>query len=166
MKVLTEKIDFDLAGNPIQDATFDDNRTFERTFVLLGLGVSYSPNDNLEVYGNISQNYRSVTFNDIRVVNPSFQVDENITDESGFTADFGVRGKWKEVISFDLGGYALLYDDRLGEVLKAEVRENASGELVETGRVVRFRGNIGQAVMFGLESFVGMGYGWHFFYRN
>ena len=47
-----------------------------------------------------------------------------------------------------------MYDNRLGEVLRAETRVNADGELEETGRVVRFRGNIGRAFMYGLESLV------------
>ncbi|MEX2364334.1 MAG: TonB-dependent receptor, partial [Balneolaceae bacterium] len=145
-------INFDLAGNPIQNETLEDNRIFDRKFALFGIGISYSPNITTEFYGNFSQNYRSVTFADIRVVNPSFQVDPNISDEKGFTADFGVRGKIGNVISYELGGFGLSYEDRLGEVLRAETRENASGEMEETGRVVRFRGNIGQAFMYGIES--------------
>ncbi len=81
-----KRVNFDLAGNPIQNQTFEDNRTFDRNFLLLGLGLSYYAGSSTELYGNISQNYRSVTFNDIRVVNPTFQVDPNITDEDGFTA--------------------------------------------------------------------------------
>lgn len=149
-----EKIDFDLAGNPIRDTTFTDNRDLERHFVLLGIGASYKPQPGLEAYGNISQNYRSVTFTDIRVVNPSFQIDPNISDEKGFTADIGIRGRFKQLVSYDIGAFGLLYDGRLGEVLKAETRLNASGQLVETGRVVRFRGNIGSAFMYGLESMI------------
>ncbi len=147
-----KKIDFDLAGNPIRNAEFEDNRIFDRSFVLLGIGLSYKPDLNTELFGNFSQNYRSVTFSDIRIVNPSFQVDPNISDEDGFTFDFGLRGRLKEVLSYDLGGFALLYDNRLGEVLRAETRPNADGEIVETGRVVRFRGNIGQAFIYGMES--------------
>jgi Fe(3+) dicitrate transport protein len=41
----------------------------------------------------------------------------------------------------------------LGEVLKSETRTNAVGEEVETGRIIRFRGNIGTAFIYGLESF-------------
>ena len=145
------KIDFNLAGTPIQDQTFEDNRTFERTFVLVGVGGSFKPKPEQEVYVNFSQNYRSVTFNDIRVVNPSFQIDPNISDEKGFTADIGFRGRNKR-LSFDLSGYGLLYDDRLGEVLRAETRQNADGSITETGRVIRFRGNIGQAFIYGFES--------------
>ncbi|MEX0723354.1 MAG: TonB-dependent receptor [Gracilimonas sp.] len=147
-----KRVNFDLAGNPIQNQTFEDNRIFDRSFVLLGLGLSYLPNSNTELYGNFSQNYRSVTFNDIRVVNPTFQVDPEITDESGFTTDFGTRGSIGESISYDVGGFGLLYDNRIGEVLRAETRVNAEGNTEETGRVVRYRGNIGQAFMYGIES--------------
>ncbi|MEX0780497.1 MAG: TonB-dependent receptor [Balneolales bacterium] len=147
-----KRINFDLAGNPIQDDTFEDTRNFDRQFVLFGLGLSYFPRRNMELYGNFSQNYRSVTFNDIRIVNPSFQVDQNISDERGFTSDFGIRGNFNNLLLYDIGGFGLLYDDRLGEVLRAELRQNAKGEMAETGRVVRFRGNIGQAFTYGFES--------------
>jgi len=143
----------DLAGNPLLNEEIEDNRVFDRTFLLLGLGVSYKITPTTELYGNFSQNYRSVTFSDIRVVNPSFQVDENIGDEDGFTADLGMRGRIKDALSYDLSVFGLLYDNRLGEVLKSETRTNAAGAEVETGRIVRFRGNIGTAFMYGLESF-------------
>src|SRR6056297_68919 len=147
-----KRVNFDLAGNPIQNQTFEDNRTFDRNFLLLGLGLSYFTGETTEIYGNISQNYRSVTFNDIRVVNPTFQVDPNITDEDGFTADFGIRGRAGQSLSYELGAFGLVYNNRIGEVLRAETRVNADGEIEETGRVVRFRGNIGQAFMYGIES--------------
>lgn len=148
-----QRINFDLAGNPILRDTMEDNRTLRRSFVLLGLGSSYRPNDKIELYANVSQNYRSVTFSDIRVINPSFQVDPNISDEQGGTADAGLRGrtdKW----SFDFSAFALLYDNRLGEVLKAEERINSEGMPIPTGRVIRFRTNVGRALLYGLESVV------------
>lgn len=149
-----KRTDFDLAGNPIRDTTFTDNRQFERRFVLLGLGIGYEPTESFEIYANISQNYRSVTFTDIRIVNPSFQIDPDISDETGFTADLGFRGRFSEWFSYDLGGFALVYDNRLGEVLRAETRETATGDIVETGRVVRYRGNIGTAIMVGAEGLI------------
>lgn len=147
------KIDFNLAGNPIQDQTFEDNRALERQFLLLGLGASFKPKDEKEFYVNFSENYRSVTFNDIRVVNPSFQIDPNIKDESGFTGDIGFRGRMGQ-LNVDIGYFFLKYNDRLGEVLRAETRQNADGSILETGRVVRFRGNIGDAFIHGMESMV------------
>jgi Fe(3+) dicitrate transport protein len=45
------------------------------------------------LYANISQNYRSVTFSDIRTATPGLVIDPNITDEKGFTSDIGLREK-------------------------------------------------------------------------
>ncbi|MFD1096604.1 TonB-dependent receptor domain-containing protein [Salegentibacter chungangensis] len=143
----------DLAGNVLKNETITDNRQFERSFLLLGLGAGYNLTPSTEIYANFSQNYRSVTFNDIRVINPVFQVDPDITDEEGFTSDIGIRGRWKDVLSFDASVFALKYDKRIGEILKPEVRNNAQGEQEETGRLIRFRGNIGDAFIYGLETF-------------
>ncbi|MFS4467351.1 TonB-dependent receptor domain-containing protein [Maribacter sp. 2210JD10-5] len=148
-----KNIQRDLAGNVTLNEDIEDNRIFDRTFVLLGLGATYKVSPSIELYGNFSQNYRSVTFNDIRVVNPSFQVDANITDEDGFTADLGFRGRYKDILAYDVSGFGLLYDNRLGEILKPATRIDADGNEIETGGIVRFRGNIGTAFMYGLESF-------------
>ncbi|MEE2772348.1 MAG: TonB-dependent receptor, partial [Bacteroidota bacterium] len=148
-----KNIVLDLAGNALLDETVEENQDFERSFVLLGVGSSYNLNASNEVYANFSQNYRSVTFNDIRVVNPSYQVDPNISDERGFTADLGIRGRLGDFLSYDASIFGLKYQDRIGEILKEEERVNAQGELEETGRLIRFRGNIGDAFIYGLETF-------------
>ncbi|MBU2947078.1 TonB-dependent receptor [Zobellia uliginosa] len=147
------EITLDLANNPLSNREIQDNNVFERTFLLLGLGATYKVSPSVELYGNFSQNYRSVTFSDIRVVNPSFEVDPNISDEDGFTADLGARGRLKDVLSYDVSVYGLYYDNRLGEILKEETQINAAGEEVATGRLLRARGNIGTAFIYGLESF-------------
>ncbi|APU67221.1 TonB-dependent receptor [Christiangramia flava] len=148
-----KNIVLDLAGNALLDETVEENQDFERSFVLLGVGSSYNLNASNEFYANFSQNYRSVTFNDIRVVNPSYQVDPNISDEKGFTADLGIRGRLGDFLSYDASIFGLKYQDRIGEILKEEERVNAQGELEETGRLIRFRGNIGDAFIYGLETF-------------
>lgn len=135
-----QQVNFDNAGNPIFNQQLTDNRSLDRSFVLLGIGASYDHSDKLEVYANISQNYRSVTFSDIRVVSPTFIIDPEISDEEGFTADLGVRGKWGNQFSYDLGGFGLLYNDRLGTILD--------------DRANRVRTNIGKAFIYGLEAFV------------
>ncbi len=139
-----KKINVDIAGNPILYEEIPDNREFERAFVLLGVGLSYKPTKVSELYGNISQNYRSVTFNDIRITNSAFVVDPNITDENGYTFDFGARGRYKKYISYDIGGFFLSYKNRLGVI----------GRAGSTNPYERFRTNIGDAISYGLESFV------------
>ncbi|WP_299769770.1 TonB-dependent receptor [uncultured Dokdonia sp.] len=133
----------DLADNILLSEDIPDNRTFERDFLLLGAGVTYQLNPKVELYGNISQNYRSVTFNDIRVVNPSFVIDEDITDEEGFTIDIGARGRIDNRLSYDVSLFGVRYNERLGEV-------NFSNDGLGTLRV---RGNIGDAFIYGLEFF-------------
>ncbi len=147
------RFDFDLAGNPIRDQGFTDDRVFERQLVLFGLGMSYRHGTALEFFANASQNYRSVTFNDIRTVNPSFQVDPDISDERGYTADAGLRGTSGRWI-YQANVFAIRYGNRLGEVLTEEIRRNANGEEVSTGRPVRLRSNIGEAFIYGMESLV------------
>lgn len=139
------EIVLDLAGNPLLNEEVRDDRTFERNFFLFGLGASYKVSPSIEAYANFSQNYRSVTFSDIRVVNPSFQIDENITDEDGFTADLGIRGRWTDFLSYDISAFGLLYDNRLGEVQAVNPQDNS---------VFRRRGNIGTAFIYGLETFM------------
>ncbi len=138
------EVRYDNAGNEIFRQPLSDNRQLERTFVLLGVGGSYTVSDDLELYGNISQNYRSVTFSDIRVVNPTFIIDPNIQDEKGFTSDMGMRGKWKGQLSYDVGAFAILYNDRIGTILEASGPNKGD----------RVRKNIGDALMYGLELFL------------
>ena len=139
-----KKILFDLAGNPILNETISDNRNFERNFMLLGIGASYKTSSAKEFYANMSQNYRSVTFSDIRITNPSLTIDPNITDEQGYTFDIGTRGRYKKKLSYDVGVFLLSYQDRLGIVLRA----------VSDIEDERFRGNIGDAITYGVESFL------------
>ncbi|WP_405210730.1 TonB-dependent receptor domain-containing protein [Dokdonia sp. Asnod2-E02] len=133
----------DLAGNVLVNQDLADNRDFERDFLLLGLGTTYQLSPAVELYGNFSQNYRSVTFNDIRVVNPSFVVDEDIKDEEGFTVDIGARGRIDNKFAYDVSAFGVRYDDRLGEVLFEDT----------DGSIKRRRGNIGDAFIYGLEVF-------------
>ena len=138
------KINVDLAGNVIFDETQFENNIKERNFVLFGIGLSYKPQNRIEFYGNISQNYRSVTFNDIRTVSPSQVIDANITDEKGYTSDIGIRGQIGNKVTFDASIYGLYYDDKIGEY---ETR-NPNG----SAAIVRYRDNIGTAVTYGFET--------------
>ncbi|MDW7695903.1 TonB-dependent receptor [Flammeovirgaceae bacterium SG7u.111] len=137
------EVRYNNAGDEIFRKDTTDNRTLDRAFALLGLGASYRHSGNLELYGNISQNYRSVTFSDIRVVSPTFIIDPNIKDESGFTSDIGMRGKWKNYLSYDVGAYAVMYKDRIGTILESSGPNKGD----------RVRQNIGNALTFGVEAF-------------
>lgn len=116
----------------------NDNRTLERNILLLGVGASFKPDNYFELYGNVSQNYRSVTFSDIRVTSPSFSVAEDINDEKGYTSDVGVRGRIGKALSYDASVFGLLYQGKIGTNF--------------TDRVGWERSNIGDALIYGVES--------------
>lgn len=139
-----KEIRTDAAGNVIFEDIRNENENFERSFLLLGLGVSYKPSVNFEAYGNMSQNYRSVTFSDIAIINPGFSIDPNITDEDGFTLDLGLRGNFNNIVSYDIGVFGLFYNNRIGFEFK---------EIPNTGgRTTNERRNVGDARMYGVES--------------
>ncbi len=139
-----ERINTDAAGNVILRERVSEDLTNERSFLLVGLGSSYKLNKNIEFYGNLSQNYRSVTFADINTVNPAFIINPNISDEKGFTGDLGVRGNYKNVFSYDANIFTLFYNDRIGFVQRAQ----------NDGSVKTERGNVGNAIIYGIESLV------------
>ena len=135
------KINLDAAGNTIYNERFDEEDTKKRKFLLLGLGLSYKKR-GLELYTNISQNFRSVTFADISISNPAYAINPNIDDEKGFTFDIGFRGNYKKMISFDSSIFALIYRDRIGFIQK----------VFSDGNVKSERGNVGNAQITGVES--------------
>ncbi len=138
-------------GELYSENTTEENRTNERNFVLLGLGVSYKPSLKFECFANFSQNYRSLTFSNIRVDNPSLIIDENIADESGYTSDIGIRGSLGNIFRYDTSAYALLYDNRIGQYFSSEVDvENGNIEPSQVGRI--FRTNLGTALIYGIEN--------------
>ena len=139
-----KKVFLDPAGNLLLNETIPSNETRKRSFVLFGVGLSYKPTNYLEFYNNVSQNYRSVTFADISIVNPAFAINPNITDEKGYNIDFGVRGIFNKIISYDLSIFGLFYNDRIGFVQK----------VFEDGNVKSERGNVGNASIYGFESLV------------
>ncbi|MEO1054681.1 MAG: TonB-dependent receptor [Bacteroidota bacterium] len=129
------------AGEIVTENRFTEARSVNRSFVLFGLGASYYLNDNLNLYANYSENFRSVTFNDLRLNNPNFVLDSLITDENGFNADLGIRGALKPWLNVDISLFYLGYNDRIGILLPA-------------GSTLLFRTNVGDTRHYGLESFI------------
>ena len=133
----------DLAGNIIDVRKTEENRHNNRHFFLAGLGISYKPTHYIDVYSNISQNYRSITFSDMRIANPSSVIDPDLQDEKGYSFDVGIRSDETTLISYDVSAFYLKYDNRIGEVQSYD----------EQNREIRTRTNIGQAIIQGLEAY-------------
>ncbi len=134
----------DGADNPIYDTIIQEVRENKRNFILFGIGLSYKINNYYEFYSNISQNYRSVTFADISIVNPAFIINPDIKDENGYTSDIGFRGNLKNILFTDLTLFFLKYNDRIG----------FTPRVLTNGRIKSERGNVGDANIYGFESLI------------
>jgi Fe(3+) dicitrate transport protein len=139
-----KQVVYDQAGNVVVSNKTEEEQSRKRSFLLAGIGLSYKPSDHLEVYGNVSQNYRAINFTDLRIVNPNFVVDPNIQDEKGYTADMGIRGTAKGIFRYEATLFYISYRGRIGQVLRTDtVLYND----------YRFRGNISDARNVGVEAF-------------
>lgn len=137
------------SGNQlIFEQKFTDIQSLNRSIFLFGLGTGYKFKPDLELYANFSQNYRSINFSDLAVINPNLIVDSTLQDERGFNADLGLRGQLLNgAIRFDASLFYLSYQDRIG-----------LGEIIVTDpstveRAVAYRTNIGDARIVGLEAY-------------
>ncbi|TAE37983.1 MAG: TonB-dependent receptor [Sphingobacteriales bacterium] len=133
----------DNAGNILVDQTNSKNLNRTRSFAITGLGLAYKLKPELAFYGNISQNYRAINFTDLRIKTPNFKVDENISDEKGFTADLGIKGSLTNIFNYELTAFYLYYNNRIGQILKVDT----------SFRDQRFRTNVAASRNIGIESF-------------
>ncbi len=129
---------FTSGGTPIilQDITRS------RSFLLAGIGAEFHLNKNMEFYGNISQAYRPIQFANLQAPPTTDVVDQDLKDSKGYNADLGFRGKLKDFLQFDISGYYLEYNNRIGTVT---VTGTPSYRLIT---------NVGSSISKGFEGYV------------
>jgi Fe(3+) dicitrate transport protein len=120
----------------------DENR--ERYIPLFGIGAEYKVTANANVYTNISQAYRPITYSQLSPIGVTSKIDPNLKDATGFNADLGYRGTVKNYLNFDLGLFYMAYNKRVGTVLV-----NSGSNQPYT-----LRTNVANSVHQGLESYV------------
>jgi len=134
----------DGAGNILVEKKIHESTQRTRDFLLFGTGISYKMKPFIELYGNISQNYRAINFSDLRINNPNLRIDPNIRDEKGYTADAGFRGSKNGFFSYELTLFYLYYNGKIGQVLRTDT---------VLFNDYRFRTNVSDAVNKGIETF-------------
>lgn len=92
------------------------NITRSRSFLLAGLGAEYHITSGTEFYANLSQAYRPIQFANLQAPPTTDVVDQGLKDAKGYNADLGYRGKVKDWLQFDVSGFFLQYDNRIGTV--------------------------------------------------
>ncbi|HRO98942.1 MAG TPA: TonB-dependent receptor [Flavobacteriales bacterium] len=110
-----------------------------RQLPLLGIGAQYRTSERSRLYANFSQAYRPVLFSDLTPSATTDVIDPDLQDASGYNLDGGFRGNVGGFLAFDIGGFMLHYDNRIGTIL----RDGAN-----------YRTNIGASLSQGVEAYV------------
>ena len=121
------------------------DKSKNRHFLLSGIGLEYKPTYNSSMYGNISQAYRPVDYNQQQPFGVTSKIDPNLKDAYGFNADLGYRTTIQNYLNIDVSLFYLAYNDRIGEVVKTDPI---------TGLDYGYRTNIANSVHKGVEAYI------------
>ena len=130
-------------GTTVLPGIVEEERRSTRDFFLFGLGISRRLGAWGEVYANASQNYRGITFTDMRVTRVNQVVDPDLRDERGYTIDLGFKGRAFGWLIWDAGVFLLAYNDRIGLVQQVDAVFN----------IIRYTTNVGASRSTGAEVF-------------
>lgn len=121
------------------------NESRSRTFPLFGIGIEYKATPNTNMYANVSQAYRPIDYSQLTPFGVTSKIDQNLKDAYGFNSDLGYRGTIKNFLNFDIGGFYMAYNNRIGVVVLTDP---------STGNQYSYRTNIANSVHKGIESYV------------
>ncbi len=114
--------------------------TRSRSFVLGGFGAEYHLTPATELYASYAQAYRPIQFANLQAPPTTDVVDPNLRDAKGYNIDLGYRGKVKTWLQFDVSGFYLQYNNRVGTI-------------TPTGANYRFITNVGASTSKGFEGY-------------
>jgi Fe(3+) dicitrate transport protein len=117
------------------------NERRTRQFILPGIGAEYHIGST-EIYANYSQSYRPVLFSDLTANPITDIIDPDLEDAKGYNIDLGYRGKIKDYLFFDVSGFILQYNNRIGVIAQQKV----------DGSFYNFRTNVGNSRSKGVEA--------------
>lgn len=123
------------------------NISRSRSFVLAGVGAEYHVTPQTEIYANYTQAYRPIQFANLQAPPTTDVVDPNLKDAKGYNADLGYRGKVKNFLEFDVSGFYLQYNNRVGTVTVT----NPAGVTPASYRLIT---NVGASTSKGFEGYV------------
>jgi Fe(3+) dicitrate transport protein len=118
-----------------------------RGFLLAGVGTEFHVTTGTEFYANYSQAYRPIQFANLQAPPTTDVVDPDLKDAQGYNVDLGYRGKVKDFLQFDVSGFLLQYNNRVGTVV---VTNNATTPAT-TYRLIT---NVGASTSKGFEGYV------------
>jgi Fe(3+) dicitrate transport protein len=121
------------------------NEKRNRYIPLAGLGLEYKAVRNTNIYANFSQAYKPIDYSSLTPFGITSKIDKNMKDAYGWNADLGYRGTVKNILNFDIGGFCMQYNRRIGLILKTDS---------ETGKQYTLRTNVANSLHVGVESYI------------
>jgi Fe(3+) dicitrate transport protein len=121
------------------------NQKRNRYIPLAGIGFEFKQSYNTSIYGNFTQAYRPINYSQLTPFGVTSKIDPNMKDANGFNSDLGYRGTIKNYLNFDIGGFYMAYNNRIGVILKKDS---------STGNEYSYRTNIANSVNKGIESYL------------
>ncbi|HEY0679979.1 MAG TPA: TonB-dependent receptor [Chitinophagaceae bacterium] len=141
---ISSVVDGRLAFNSNGTESRINNEKRTRNFVLFGAGAEYHITKSTEFYANYTQAYRPMLFTDLSASPTTDVIDPDLEDAKGYNIDLGYRGKVKDYLFFDLSGFYLKYNDRIGTL----TQQRADGSFYN------YRTNVGNSISKGFEGLV------------
>ncbi len=131
--------------NPSEDETsiLYSDRSKNRYIFLTGIGTQFNVTHMTNIYVNWSQAYRPMDYSSLQPLGTVVTVDPHMKDADGYNADLGYRGSVKDFLDFDISGFYLQYNNRIGLIEKTD----ASG-------TYPYRTNVANSVHQGIESYI------------
>jgi Fe(3+) dicitrate transport protein len=122
----------------------NSDRSRNRYIPLAGIGLQYKTTGTTELYGNWSQAYRPTDYSQLTPIGTTSVIDPNLKDASGFNSDLGYRGTVRNYLSFDISGFYMQYNNRIGLVEKTD----------GNGNTYTYRTNVANSRHAGLETYI------------
>lgn len=126
------------------DVTQTTHGSKNRSFALFGVGTRFMTTPTTNIYANISQAYRPVTYDQLTPFGSATKIDPKLKDANGYNADLGWRGSVKNYLNFDVSGFYLRYSNRIGVIQEFDTSNNP----------YLFRTNIANSIHKGAETYI------------
>ncbi len=130
--------------NDAEDAIIYSDRSKNRYVFLAGTGLQYKTSLTTNFYANWSQAYRPLDYSSLTPFGTIVSVDKNLKDSKGYNADIGFRGSLLNFLNFDISGFYLQYNKRVGVIEKTDA----------AGNQYPFRTNVANSLHKGAETYV------------
>ncbi len=95
-----------------------------RSIFLAGVGLQYKTTPSTNLYANGAQAYRPLDYSSLTPLGTIVTVDKDLKDSKGYNADIGFRGSLNHYLNFDISGFYLQCNDRVGLIEKTDANGN------------------------------------------